>query len=160
MLFKKKIFIVMSVLFTIPIIANNEIIHSAMNFPMQHVVNRYKKDYKVSDDLAKKHEIELKRYLILCSLYSDSLPMLSGEVDNLWHTFILFTKDYEAFCKCVAHKYLHHVPFTEEEKLQNDVASAYNEFVHKYLAVFHQVPSDKIWNINKDNNSALCAQQI
>src|SRR6266446_4491330 len=76
-------------------------IQKVMDYPIPHIIARYRKDYNVSQDDAKIHEIELKRYLILAADISDdteNLDMMSTKVDNLWHTFLLFTKDYQIFC--------------------------------------------------------------
>jgi len=82
-----------------------------MDYPIPRVLARYKKDYNVSDELALIHEKELKRYFILCGTYpNESLDMFSPEVDNLWHTFILYTKDYEKFCHEIFGYFLHHCP--------------------------------------------------
>jgi hypothetical protein len=41
---------------------------------------------------------------------SRPLSMPSQAVDVVWHEFILFTRDYDAFCRAVLGRYLHHVP--------------------------------------------------
>lgn len=38
------------------------------------------------------------------------LSMPSQAVDAAWHEFILFTRDYDAFCRATLGRYLHHVP--------------------------------------------------
>jgi hypothetical protein len=81
-----------------------------MEYQMPHIVGRYCKDYNVSTETAKIHERELKRYLILAGESNDSLGMMSTEVDNLWHTFLLFTKEYQAFCNDMFGKFIHHSP--------------------------------------------------
>lgn len=93
-------------------------IQKALDYPLPHVVARYKKDYKVSDEDAKIHETELKKFLILAAEnYPDKkTEMYSKKVDDFWHTFLLFTKDYEKYCKEVLGQFVHHVPKTEEEK--------------------------------------------
>jgi hypothetical protein len=148
---KKHLLVLASSLSFLPAVANytiNHTINEAMSFPMDHVLARYKEEHKVADDMGKKHETELKRYLVLCSLYPDSqLNMFSNEVDNLWHTFIIFTKDYEAFCNKIANRFIHHVPFTEETRKQNDAEGAYKEFMYKYTVVFNETPSEKVWNV-------------
>lgn len=91
-------------------------IKKVMDYQMPHVIARYCKDYKVSADTAKIHEVELKRWLILAGdgNEGDSLGMMSKEVDNLWHTFLLFTKEYHAFCNDMFGKFIHHCPEIEE----------------------------------------------
>ncbi|GAB2198632.1 glycine-rich domain-containing protein [Sessilibacter sp. MAH4] len=39
-----------------------------------------------------------------------SLAMPSQAVDHLWHEFILFTRNYEQFCKKAFGRFLHHTP--------------------------------------------------
>lgn len=85
-----------------------------MNYPMPHIIARYCKDYNVSLDDAKIHEIELKRFLILARKYDDGIDMFSPEVDNLWHTFLLFTKEYQQFCDDMFGKFIHHDPVIEQ----------------------------------------------
>jgi hypothetical protein len=38
------------------------------------------------------------------------VSMPSQVVDDLWHEFILYTRDYEAFCRNAFGKFLHHTP--------------------------------------------------
>jgi hypothetical protein len=92
-------------------------IKKVMDYQMPDIIARYRKDYKVSEDVAKIHEVELKRYLILAGDTDDgsSLGMMSTEVDNLWHTFLLFTKDYQIFCNEMFDKFIHHCPKTDKE---------------------------------------------
>ena len=93
-------------------------IQKVMNYQMPHIITRYRKDYNVSEDTAKVHEVELKRYFILAVDKTDDedpLGMMSTQVDNLWHTFLLFTKDYQAFCHDMFGKFIHHIPLTDKE---------------------------------------------
>jgi len=86
-------------------------IKKAMEWPLEQVLKRYQKDYKVSEEVAKVHERELKRYLIISAEISpDTLKMFSPEVDNFWHTFLLFTNEYEKYCQENFGCFLHHIP--------------------------------------------------
>lgn len=91
-------------------------IQKVMDYQMPNIIARYRKDYKVSEEDAKIHEVELKRYLILAgdSDAGESLGMMSSEVDNLWHTFLLFTKEYQGFCNDMFGKFIHHCPKVDE----------------------------------------------
>lgn len=40
-------------------------------------------------------------------------------IDEMWHNFVLFTKEYTQFCKEYFGYYLHHGPATEAEELEN-----------------------------------------
>jgi len=53
----------------------------------------------------------LRDYFQICAMSSGRMvSMPSQVVDDAWHDFILFTKDYETFCKSAFGKYLHHTP--------------------------------------------------
>ena len=90
-------------------------IKKVMDYKMPHVIARYCKDYKVSNKAAKRYEIELKRYLILAADDDEELDMFSAEVDNLWHTFLLFTKEYQEFCNVMFGKFIHHAPIVDQK---------------------------------------------
>src|SRR5436190_805556 len=91
-------------------------IKKAMEYPIPEVIARYKKDYGVSDETAKIHERELKRFLIISAEnHPKGTDMFSSEIDDLWHTFLLFTKDYEKYCKEILGGFIHHVPKNHEK---------------------------------------------
>ncbi len=93
-------------------------LQKAMDYPIPEIIKRYKKDYGVSDETAKMHEKELKRYLILAAEnYPKGVDMFSPQVDDLWHTFLLFTKDYKKYCEEVLGQFIHHVPKTHENEV-------------------------------------------
>lgn len=91
-------------------------IQKAMDYPLSAVIERYQQNYNVSLEDAKKHERELKRYLIMCAESDTHYWMFSPEIDNLWHTFILFTKEYEFYCKEILGKFIHHNPRDPHEQ--------------------------------------------
>src|SRR5688572_9009956 len=52
---------------------------------------------------------DLKRFMYLCG----SMPGRwnpTREIDEAWHHFILFTKDYEHFCQQCFGRFIHHEP--------------------------------------------------
>ena len=55
---------------------------------------------------------EYRKFLGLILLENGGFAMTSPEVDEVWHTHILFTQDYSQFCNAVFGHYLHHVPNT------------------------------------------------
>jgi hypothetical protein len=52
------------------------------------------------------------------------------EIDDMWHTFLLFTRDYEGFCKTYFGVFVHHIPTTEEADLPKD----YEADLTRYLS--------------------------
>lgn len=54
--------------------------------------------------------IELKKWLVMAAHRPDNDFVIFGAVDRLWHTFVLFTREYAEFCDQVAGHFIHHVP--------------------------------------------------
>ena len=54
----------------------------------------------------------LRTYFIFRLQHGDHIAVPSKVVDALWHEFILFTKDYELFCKKAFGCFLNHTPYT------------------------------------------------
>lgn len=102
-----------------------------------------------SDEYVNSLAQELKRYLALKAfLHGSSVPMFSKDVDEVWHAFILFTREYEQFCKETFGSFVHHVPTTKAEKLARtpeSIKSAKEKFIADYTACFGQKPDHKIW---------------
>jgi len=48
------------------------------------------------------------------------VAMPSQVVDDLWHEFILFTRDYQAFCKAAFGNFLHHTPAVKMGAVKTD----------------------------------------
>lgn len=132
----------------------HEIISSVMNHDMKEVVVRHKKDLGISDSEAQLHEREMKRFLVLCILHPESgLGMFSSKVDNMWHNFILFTKDYAQFCQKNAGEFMHHAP-TIGEQDRTETKLKLRDFVSKYQETFGEKPLSEVWGDSTDENSA------
>jgi hypothetical protein len=92
------------------------------------VVRRYAKEQGVS--LAEAEEVfrETLKWLYLCYRSTTMDPEGPGcamtpeiaRLDEMWHTFILFTRDYAAFCERYFGFFLHHVPNVDEEEKPED----------------------------------------
>jgi len=89
------------------------------------VVKRFREKHPQLDDREVKEVIGgLKDYFRLHHLAKKSfMAMPSQVVDDLWHEFILFTKQYQTFSNRSLGRYLHHLP-TEAmtEKLDSSAA--------------------------------------
>ncbi|WP_125461981.1 hypothetical protein [Rhizobium sp. Kim5] len=90
---------------------------------------------------------EFKKFSALTVIYPDkSLGMVSEEIDEVWHQFILFTHQYQSFGDDILGRYLHHVPDTSETRIPD--SSAQN-FFQSYNEVFGPVPD--IWGAHDLN---------
>lgn len=67
--------------------------------------------------LCKKHEEDKKKnpddtsLQLSCDMHSEM-----REIDDMWHTFLLFTKDYADFCEKYFGEFIHHFPNTAKGK--------------------------------------------
>ncbi|MFD1957900.1 hypothetical protein ACFSL6_27930 [Paenibacillus thailandensis] len=52
---------------------------------------------------------ELKRYFLLCGIVK-SVPMYSKNADRIWHEMLMFTREYEDWCKRYCGEMIHHSP--------------------------------------------------
>jgi hypothetical protein len=81
----------------------------------RRLVRRIVVDEKISEDLANRIMDQTLAFLGTCAR-EHAEPMAPSElVDIGWHTFILHTREYAAFCQGVAGRFLHHVPTEDSD---------------------------------------------
>lgn len=112
-------------------------------FPMLDIVARYTKEFPKANDSAVLHEQELKRYLFICAKYPFKGWPMVYVLDDLWHTFLIFTQDYHQFCQLSGRPYIHHQPLKDGEDTSG-IPAAYQEFMTLYRQEFGE-PTDSIW---------------
>jgi hypothetical protein len=83
---------------------------------------------------------ELKRYVGLAFLYRKRLDMPSRPIDEVWHQFILFTKEYHDFSNQFYGGYFHHSPYLPSRK--GDPAHLEN-LISLYTQTYGPMP--RIW---------------
>ncbi len=134
------------------------VIARAMAFPMESVIQRYAADQKLPMSVAAEHEIELKRFLSLCAMNRSASYGMAGPVDELWHTFIIFTREYAQFCRSVAGHFIHHVPTTLNTRADS---KGYQDFLDTYILVFGEEPPRHIWprlGASRHQDGADCSE--
>jgi len=95
---------------------------------------------------------EFRKYMLLRRIYrSQVLPMPSKLVDEVWHQFILFTKDYHNFCNYVFGEYIHHQPTTASRQPSR---KSIQQFYRSYRAQFGEPPS--IWDSEENALTTDC----
>ena len=120
-----------------------KIIETAMSFPMDDLLRKYCMEHSLPIETAREHEREIKRFLALSVINSSTKYVLSGPMDELWHSFILFTKKYHEFCYLVAGHYIHHVPSVPSDK-PNDFGG-YMQLLQDYKVLFGEEPPTQYW---------------
>ncbi len=87
-----------------------------LQYKNENVLSRFLDIFSVSGSEAEDIFQETKKFLFLCQLpriyITDDLVI----IDEMWHNFILFTKEYHNFCQQHFGKYFHHLPASKKEK--------------------------------------------
>ncbi|HYD04029.1 MAG TPA: hypothetical protein VEC16_07070 [Alphaproteobacteria bacterium] len=90
---------------------------------------------------------ELKKFFALTKLYGKGLAMTSPKVDEVWHQFILFTREYHSFCDEFIGRYLHHEPNIPSRMTKKSLDESFHNFVHSYRQTYGKIP--EIWGIKQ-----------
>jgi hypothetical protein len=100
-------------------------LEEVLAFKNSDVVYRFKKTYGVSQEESEELFEEVKKWLWLanerhCEGIKEGLSIDHPIVviDEMWHNFVLFTKEYTAFCTDYFGYYMHHAPATESEETE------------------------------------------
>ncbi|MDR3501198.1 MAG: hypothetical protein P4L79_01270 [Legionella sp.] len=114
-----------------------------------HVLVRYERDFPHNRLNAEEALGELIKFFWLCYQHNqDKLNSANSsldftcmmhaemhELDDMWHTFLLFTKEYQEFCQTNFGYFIHHSPLIEEDKL---LANAqYNVELERFLSYIY-----------------------
>jgi len=99
---------------------------------------------------------EFKKFISLLVINRDNnrrLEMISPVIDEIWHSFILFTKEYREFCGQVIGEYIHHEPDVQDgasqDALRNSNFQSIRNFHEDYQKYFGELSS--IWSLQIDS---------
>ncbi len=91
-----------------------------MAYTNEEVVLRFYDNYDVTLEEARDIFNEMKKFLFLSAKHMGEHRIFTHEplfiIDEMWHTFILFTKDYRAFCDKYFGFFVHHHIVAREVK--------------------------------------------
>jgi hypothetical protein len=132
-----------------------EIVRKVLEYPIPDtVIEKYIDKYGVTEEVARDHERELKRYLAMCLADPEAAYGMFGPVDEFWHTWILFTREWCEFSSTVAGRYIHHRPTTRQERQQQRQQERqagqggpgpYQRFLADYPAYFGEEARVEFW---------------
>jgi len=98
-------------------------LEQAVAYRNRHVVDRFVERYPLPRDEAEDLFVETLRWLWLCARAStdERAPAVFIDdcmalLDEMWHTFVLFTQEYTDYCDANLGGYVHHAPTTVEDK--------------------------------------------
>lgn len=115
----------------------------------EDVLSRFTDLFDVTDEEAEDLFIETKKFLFICRQPGVFIPDELLIVDEMWHNFILFTKEYQDFCTFYFGGYLHHTPSSKVAKIQHRQALAADattvrQTFHEQLATLMSVTYDHL----------------
>lgn len=95
------------------------------------IVRKFMENWDVSESKATELFDEAKKWLwasassVLRKNRGEEVPTLAVTysmtlLDEMWHTFILFTREYHRFCNTFFGFYIHHAPTTYDVKEENE----------------------------------------
>lgn len=126
------------------------------DFEMHKIVKRYSREFSADLETSYKLADELKKWLVLCSAKDNPNYQLIGPVDDMWHIFLLYTKEYADFSRVIG-SYIHHVPHDPDaveatlnnkplaDEINAIVENGYNSFLQDYKTIFKEMPADEFW---------------
>ena len=104
----------------------NPTLDEVLQYECPDAVYRFRKTYGITHEESADIFVQVKKWLWLAHQrrmagletgLSIDIPIVV--IDEMWHNFVLFTKEYTAFCKHYFGYYVHHAPTTEAEELEH-----------------------------------------
>ena len=124
-------------------------------YDLSFVERRVRDARSLDDALIDKAFVEFRRFIALVVFGHKGLAVPSKEVDEIWHTFILFTREYMSFCERVAGEFIHHCP--PESTLPS--ANNYVPYLPVYLSYFQCDPDNPVQRRFFQREDATCSGQ-
>ncbi|MGI0036892.1 MAG: glycine-rich domain-containing protein [Nitrososphaera sp.] len=98
---------------------------------------------------------EFKKFVALLVINHSKkrrVEMTNEEIDEIWHTFILFTKEYQEFCKMLVGEYIHHEPNVPADDVDQSAVRNYpspgsRNFDEDYEKYFGNL--NKVWETKR-----------
>jgi hypothetical protein len=104
------------------------------SYDLTGVRERLIRNCQMSPRWADRAIFEFRRFLGLHAVLPDiDLRMLSPDVDEVWHTSLLFSRAYADLCEQAFGYFVHHEPAAEA---QSDSPAAWQEFEESYRRVY------------------------
>lgn len=124
------------------------------------VILRYCKEYNKNEEFANDVFLNLMKWFYVANKCREEnfSAHISGsllEIDNMWHTFIIFTKDYANFCQTYFKKFIHHIPNTsiDNKKIDSDKKSELKRYLEILVAEFGEETLNLWYKIKKYERS-------
>jgi len=87
-----------------------------LNYDAPHIVQRFAKQYDIPKEEAHRRFLQCLMFLVICAEAPKISHAPSSIIDDAWHSFVLHTKEYQAFCEDYLGRFVHHNPTDAPEK--------------------------------------------
>lgn len=91
-----------------------------LDYTNEDILNRFSRSFTIEEEEVVDIFNETKKFLGICTLPGVFIPDDLLIIDEMWHNFILFTKEYSRFCEQYFGCFLHHLPASKKEKIISD----------------------------------------
>jgi hypothetical protein len=114
-------------------------IEEVLLYSNPHVIDRHLQDTGISRNEAERRFEGLKQFMLVATIMPGR-KVTSPDIDAMWHTFLLFTKEYRQFCNDYLGMFVEHEPF------ESGAPWAYDRTREKALALFGPL-DDRLWPV-------------
>jgi hypothetical protein len=112
-------------------------IEDVLHYSNIRVIERHLQDCGVSRTDAELRFEGLKQFMLVAAMLPGR-KVTSPDIDAMWHTFLLFTKDYRQFCTDYLGMFIEHEPF------ETAAPWAYDRTREKAITLFGTL-DDTLW---------------
>lgn len=117
------------------------LIDDLFSYDLSFLKERFMDVYPCSNAEFEEVQSEFKKFMVLVLTQNQPLAVVSEGVDELWHTFMIFSPQYHEFCNSIFGEYVHHQPHTGATPVP---AEALTNFFKAYDHAFGQLAP--IWH--------------
>jgi hypothetical protein len=128
-------------------------LEQVMSYENPHIVGSFLKSFAVSKEEANDIFDQVKSMMWLMNemdydgLRSEEKAFSIDDslviIDEMWHTFILFTKEYDRFCRDTFGYFMHHLPAVETEETKKEYALRFEGLTQEQIVA--EVMNEKRW---------------
>ena len=94
--------------------------------------------------------MEFLKFAYVTKISNEPVAMMSAEVDEIWHQFILYTRDYQKFCNDYLGEFLHHIPSIKTSDIPVESEEAFRDTYEAHFGPLHST-----W-LNSESKCRAC----
>lgn len=119
----------------------------------QRLVNRVIHDHNLDEGTAAAIVDGALGFLRLCADHPDRQFVPSEQIDLGWHTFLLYTREYHAFCERLAGRFIHHAPDDDLSAVDEELRAVQTvDFMSEQGIPF----DEQLWQVNARCSPTNC----